>query len=452
MRRMTLKSLLTRTLLGMQNRLGSQNLLEYGLYDYGIPLYPSNLTPEQYLELYEYCGLATRIVDSYPNECWKRFPLVREGDENGTTDFEKQWKVLTSRPDLSLPFNLLTADRISGVGRFGILFLGFSDGKKMDQEVTEADSLLFVRPFCEPFVSVDPADLNKNESNPRYGLPEYYRIKFSTSSNSFQETKVHYSRVLHLSENTLRDKVFGRSRLFGLVPRVLDVSLLLSGSTHMFMRGGFPGYAFEADEDVELQTEDKESMKEQIDDYVHSMSRYLTLQGVKAKALDVQVANPEPHIRAQLQYISITTGIPLRLLIGSEQAQLASSQDRTNFDERVSARQEYYLTPSVVLPLITSLQKVGVLPPTEEPIHCQWIREDLNALVERSKVSVTLAEAIQRYADNPFAMEVFPIRSFLSIVLGLTPEQMDKILEEMDEQEVVPIPPEEDVLPEGDAE
>lgn len=399
----------------------------YGLSLYGVPLYPLETTKSEYKTFYKKHGLARRIVNIYPNGCWQEFPAVKEGGDPKESKFEVAWKKLVKNPKLKLPFNLLKADRLSGIGRFGVLFLGFDDGGQLHKPVKKAEKLLYLRSFDETSVDVD--EVETDTSSERYGQPTKYSIKLQSTTNAetVRPLKVHWTRVLHIVEDTLESEVYGQPRLEGLVPRMLEVSLLLSGSTHMFMRGAFPGISFEADEDVDISDEDQIAMETQIKAYMESMARFLTLQGVKANPLEVQVASPAPYIKAQMEFIAETIGVPSRMLAGSEQAQLASEQDRANFDDKIRARQDNYVTPGIMLPFVERLQNVGVLPETKEPIVVEWVQTDLSSRKDEAEITDLRASAIAHYAREIGSPGVMGEKSFLKYILGLTPEEIAEI-------------------------
>lgn len=98
--------------------------------------HPNTISPENYRDMYDRNGVATRAVDIYPDECWALDPEVYESeDTQDITEFEEAWKQLTSdaKEDISAEEDagrvnalhyLHRVDQISGIGRFGLLFFG----------------------------------------------------------------------------------------------------------------------------------------------------------------------------------------------------------------------------------------------------------------------------------------------------------------------------------------
>ena len=399
--------------------------------------YPDSVDIKDLKKKYKRNGLARRIVDLMPQECWKTLPSIQENkDPEEDTVFEQAWSALASNPKIQLFSNLTRLDKLAGIGRYGILLLGFEGGEPLDKPVvfSSGKGLAYMRPFDESLIRI--LEVETDTSNERYGLPIKYEIDLGTPVKGSLTAKieVHWSRVIHLADNLTDNLTYGIPRLEPVYNQILDIEKVLGGSAEMYWRGAFPGISFEADAETVIGPDDEAAMKEQIDYYVESLSRYLTLQGVKANVLAPAVASPSDQIKAAMEFIAVSIGVPLRILIGSEQAQLASEQDRSNFADRIKGRRENYLTPILMQPFIQRLIDVGTLPlPTEDPF-IMW--PDLYSPSERDKAETakSLTEAVAKYASVPMAQDVLPLQFFLKLILGWDKEQVEAILEEVEIQ------------------
>lgn len=331
--------------------------------------------------MWEREGIAKRVVSVYPEECWKKDPEIYEDEDPDTdTPFEAAWKKLAKQFNI---FNILQrADTLSGIGTFGVILLGIDDGAALDQAVAgiEPDGtaepaghkLLFLRTFDEKCCQV--ASYCTDLTNPRYGQPESYNIFFIEQTNSSQspqpasqQTKVHWTRIVHLADNRETSEVFGEPRMKPVWNRLYDLRKVLSASGEMFWKGGFPGFSFEVNPELQNQASlDTESIRQEFERYSQGLQRYLALTGVTAKSLQPQVADPGPHFITHLKAICISLGVPWRIFMGSEEAKLASDQDVSAWNERVANRQTKYLTPLVILPFINRLIDMGILPPLQK--------------------------------------------------------------------------------------
>lgn len=407
--------------------------------------YPKELTTEQYKLMYDREAVATRVVSVYSEESWVVDPMVQENEEPEETDFEEAWRELEA--ERNLYSYMMKADELSGIGRFGIMLLGYDDGLSLDKPVTGLDDrgeptgnaeneLLFVRVFSEAEVTVKA--LEKDMRNPRYGKPTMYSVSFETVSKTrdanigelktkiSQEQQVHWTRVIHVADNRKSSEVFGVPRMQTLFNRLYDIRKIAGGSGEMFWKGGFPGYAFEMDANARpLTTTQKETLTEEIAAYANGLQRYLTLQGIEAKSLNPQMGDPKDHVETQLELIAIGLGIPKRVFMGAEQAKLASSQDAISWNKRVSRRQNKYLSPYLIRPLIDRLVATGVLP---EPEEYKVVWPDLDAPSDKDKAEVlrTEVEAFSKYVAGGVDA-LIPEEIFLKMFAGLTSEQVEEI-------------------------
>lgn len=462
--------------------------------------FPQSIDLAVYRQYYEREALAQRVVNLYPSDCWSMDPEVYESDDpNEETDFEQAFK------DLNEQFNIFhychRVDELSGIGHYGVLFLGFDDGQKLDQPVKGLDErggitgtvstspttrLLYIRVLDQLLAPI--SELETDPTNPRFGQAKYYNLKllptdeFSEGQSmgaalaasmptgtTLTDLRVHWSRVIHVADNCKSNIILGTPRMRPVFNNLYNCKKILGGSAEMFWQGGFPGYSFEVNPEIANEVEmDVKSVREEFFRFTNSLQRYLAIQGVTAKSLAPQIASPKESLMAQLQAIAIANECPLRILIGSEQAQLASGQDMRSWNKRLSRRNEKHCSPSIIKPLVQRLQAVGVLPRTVPrdvdkkagaaemelkqanqqppqkrqpvrnadapdqrlgPIKVYW--PDLNTLSDTEKADVALkkTQAMAQYVSggvNTF----YPEAPYLINVLGEDKRIVDKVLEQ----------------------
>jgi hypothetical protein len=101
------------------------------------------IDPEACRDLYERDPIANRAVNVWPNESWQVQPTVYESeDPDKTTPFEDAWDGLSmtlrggsnyqDEADSCVWEYLWRADKLSGIGRFGIILLGIDDGQPLE--------------------------------------------------------------------------------------------------------------------------------------------------------------------------------------------------------------------------------------------------------------------------------------------------------------------------------
>lgn len=400
--------------------------------------HPVEVKKEDYKLAFLRGDIAARVVKLFPEESWSESPGIFENEDESETEFEKKWVELEDR--LRLFSMLQRVDIMSGIGRFGILLLGIDDGaplnmpapginEKGERSGTPKANLLYLRVFDESLVVVK--DLEQDVANPRYGLPTKYEVTFADveGQKTTGSQSVHWSRVIHVADNRTCSEIYGQPRMELVFNRLLDVKKIAGGSGEMFWKGGFPGLSLESmpqtGEEIEF---DKESAKQQLEAYMNGLQRYIATVGMQTKSLSVQVADPGPHLEVQLRLIAAAMGVPWRVFIGSEAAQLASEQDTRAWNKRIGRRREEYLNPFVISPFIDRLVAFGTLPEPKEVI-ITW--PDLNSPSNLDKASIAekqsnaMAKYVQAGADL-----LIPPFFYLTQILGLKDDVARSILDE----------------------
>lgn len=401
--------------------------------------YPTTLCFDDYLARYARQDIAKRIVAAPVEEAWQFLPsIVEDEDPKVTTQFEKALEELSKRVNL---FDVIErADLLSGIGRFGVIVLGYDDGKESWRQPVEGTrELKFLLPFSEQSVTIEQFVLDG--SDPRYNLPELYKISPQTLNNQTDTVsltgthEVHWSRVIHLAEGLLEDDVYGEPRLRSVWNRLEDIERISGGSSEMFWRGAFPGMAFNLDPEMvwdESVTDSqgrtpREAQEEEIANFIHGFRRQLRLQGIKAEQFLPQAVSPLDHLDAQFQLISAATGIPKRILTGSERGELASSQDEDAWIRKLNRRRQRYLEPKILRPTIDRLIDHGVLPAPADGYQVNWPDMLTTNGMEQAEIAAKVTEALSKYALSPGIESVVPVEMFLKEVMGFSYEQVDAI-------------------------
>lgn len=412
--------------------------------------YPKEISTAQYKLLYDREGIANRVVRILPEECWRISPTVYETeDPEDKTEFEKAFDNLELTNHIW--HYLRKVDELSGVGRFGILLLGLDDGANLSEPAPginpdtgepipgeRSARLLYLRAFEEHFVQI--ASSETDTRSPRFGKPKMYNINFVFDSTiegaQRKDTKVHWTRVIHVADNTGNSEVFGVPRIQIVYNRMYDLRKILGGSGEMFWKGGFPGISLESLPDVETEF-DIASIREQMTNYQNGLQRYLALQNITAKSLaPVLTDGPDKYFGMQIDAVCIAIGVPKRIFLGSERGELASGQDAETWNNRLMKRQRDYLSPMLVAETVNRFIALGVLPSPTTPADdeegpgyvIEW--PDLNSQTDEKKAenAKTVSEAIAKYLMAG-GDALIPPMEFLTLVLGFEDRVANQILE-----------------------
>lgn len=406
--------------------------------------YKRNLVVADYQEMYDREGIATRLVEIMPEECWKVTPTVYETEDvEEVTEFEKAMEDLLREIDIW--HFLHRADILAGVGQYGVILLGVDDGAATLAEPIqpkEGLKLIFMQPLGQQQAVIEK--INRDKNSEYYGQPEIYKCKLSgdplqatndpQTVEDLSDVKVHRSRILHLAEELGASNVYGRPIQQTVWNRLIDLRKILGGSAEGLWRAGFPYLNFNATGDVDMTPQEKAELKEELVLLTEGLQRALATRNLEAKTLAMSVQSPADAFMVQLKAISIARRIPLRKLMGSEEGKLAAEQDSESWVERVMGRRERYLTP-VIRRFVKWLIEYGILPaPAEEnDFTIAWPDPRMPSKKEVAETARDIAAALKAYIDSG-ASTLMPPEFFFTLVLNLSIEETREILEKAEEE------------------
>ena len=155
---------------------------------------------------------------------------------------------------------------------------------------------------------------------------------------------------------------------------------------------------------------------------------------MKIEKLSSDVADPSEHAKVQIIMLAIAYGIPQRKLAGSERGELASTQDESQWNDKLHSRRIDHLEPDIVRPTIDRLIQYEILSdPGEDGYEIFW--PDLNAPTDKDKADVgkTRSESIKNYSIGLDTELLLPFDIFLEEILDLEPEKVARIVDAREE-------------------
>lgn len=391
--------------------------------------YKLQLQYADYLSQYTRQDIAKAIIDRPVKATWQgQLELVESEDAEKTT-FEKAWTELNKT--FKLRSLLARADRLTGIGKYGVILFGLDDVKEVidfRKPIRPGKRVLkYLKPFGEGSAKISTYE--SDPSNERYGMPLFYDIMVSDVENFSSITvQVHHSRILHILEDHLESEVYGIPKLEAVFNRLYDLEKIVGGDAEMFWRGARPGFQGKLDPDFTLTETTKKELLEQVDEYEHNLRRILINEGIDLKELAQQIADPKNHADIVFTCISAVTGIPKRILSGSERGELSSGQDAVEWKTYVQSRREDHAEPHIIYPFISKLIELKVLPEPESGGYMvDWL--DLFSISEKERVDIgkSRSNSIREYTTNPIAQAILPPDAFFEFCLGLTQPQIDLI-------------------------
>lgn len=421
----------------------------------GLPK-TENITVELLQNLYERSSIAARVVELWPRESWQQWPEIYEDeDEDNITLFEQVLQSLSRGMDYETNYYesqegnpifeaLVRADIMAGIGRYGVIFLGTDDvnditiSQELPDSVYPSRQLRYLTVLPESQATI--AALDNNPSSPRYGLPTHYNLTFSNNNDSTlsirgesqqrvgQTNQVHHSRIIHICDGTSSNKFIGVSRQVPVLNHLLALEKLYPGSARMYWYNASPGISLETHPqlggDVMI---NRTKVRNQMEQYMTGLQKYLMLSGMSAKTLAPNVTDPTTYIQVQIEGITIKLAVPMRIFMGSERGELASTQDADSWADRLGERNRNYTTPRIVVPFINRLINKGILPqPTK--FYCEWPDLKVKNHSEEVDNNSKRVASFVTYLEGPMSQVVSPM-DYLTRYDTFTKEEAKQILE-----------------------
>lgn len=430
---------------------------------YQVLGYETRLTIQHYRALYERDGLAQRIVDLPPSETWVAgFEVVEDEDPEIDTEFEKAARELGER--LNLPQVFLAADQLAGLGHYSGVLIGAGYPNRpidlstpLPANIGGPDNIIYLTPFAEDNCRV--TKLDTSPASPHYGQPLTYEIilglptggvqfdgVFGLSQNSLGEVvpDVHWTRVLHIAEKAHENKIYGVPRLRAVYDYLEALFKVVHGGAEGAWRRMDPGIYIDIDPEVDirpdpgtgegLSDEDAQAaairqVEQKAQDYYHGMNRFIVGRGMQVTPLNANVKDYGANSDTLLKLIAASTGIPLRILTGSEMGKLASDQDRENANDRASERRMSFAEGVVRQFFDRLIEHKGLPKPklNNGKYMIQW-GEAQKELTETEKATVTgaiaLANSNQHNSGDTIILTSSEIRERVWGLDPLTPDQL----------------------------
>lgn len=442
-----------------------------------------------YQEAFDRGDIAARVVGCWPEDVWRVNPSVYEvEDSDEATPFEEAFDALGKQlrgrswllGDDSHPLwdYAKRAHILSRSGRYSVALVGTDDGLPLDQPargVQEANSapagkgvpapsangayrltvnaaetagrkLLYLSVF--PEAQAEVSTWETNPSSPRYRQPVTYTLTFDDPSSLWQggstgsTRQVHWTRVVHVAVDVLGCDWLAVPAMQACFNRLYDLRKVYGASGEAFWQNAIMKLFFELLPSLAGKADvDQASMKAEYEKLIRGLQPGMVLENFSAKTVAPSVVDPGPHAEALITAICVAINYPKRRFMGSEQGELASSEDTKRHNANVRGYQTGRVTARLVAPLIDRFIMLGVLPEpeprevdvggqtvTRQGYHVDWPDVTAQSETEKATVFQQRMAGLSAYVSGGVEA-LIPPREMLTLEAGYTDEEADQVLE-----------------------
>ena len=366
-------------------------------FDFGFPDY---ITFDMKYAMFKRNGLAMAGVTHAINKTWSDYPLLTDG-EDAHSESKVEALVKQAFKRLSFWQKLKEADQRSRVGDYAGLIFRFADNKPFSAPVDTVpgglDGLVEIIPCFEGQLLVGAYD--NDERSATYGQPTSFLFNEASvdrkraNNRSFQ---VHPSRVVIWSSD---GTVCGESVLEAGYNDLLTMEKIIGAGGEGFWKNAKSSPVLNMDKDMNPESlatmlgvplaQIADKLDEVIAGWQKGFDQLLMLQGIDAKTLGVTLPQPAEFFMVALQSFAASLNEPLKILVGSQSGERASTEDAKEWNGTIMSRRENYVKPCIER-VIELLQRVGVLPAIEWYIDWTDLTEDTKE--ERMANALKMAE------------------------------------------------------------
>ena len=357
--------------------------------------YPTNLDFDDFYRLYERHGVGHGAVQRLLEKCWETDPWVIQGDEwdekRPATPWEESLRLMFKRLQLWDVFT--DGDRPRMVGHYSGLLLQVADGQRWDQPLIPKRGLLFkVIPAWEG--QLKPTSWDENPDSPGYGQPSMWeyqedQVRENEEAAPGRVVQIHPSRVVILGD--VRD---GVPFLKAGYNDCVNIEKILGGTGESYLKNAARQVAVEYDKDVDLGsiaqahgvslTELQQLFNDQARRLNIGNDVLMVLQGGKANPLVANVPDPEPPFNVSLASFAASVQIPVKVLVGMQTGERASTEDIRDFNKRGQQRRLKRLAPDVHKFVTHLIHKRLIDAPPGAEFTVMW--DDLSESTQQEKL------------------------------------------------------------------
>lgn len=378
--------------------------------------FPTTLNFKLLHNMFRRNGLARAAVNKTVDKTWETSPFLLEQERDGSqtikreeTPLEKQIRLAFKR--LRFWTKVSDADSNSLVSGYAGLILRFADNRPLHEPVESVpngiDGLVEVIPVWSDQLTA--LEWDQNELSQTFGKVVLYEfkeaaVKRRTGSNPGRTLKIHPSRIIIWSDDGTTDCY---SMLEAGYNDLVTVEKIVGASGEGFWKNAKSSPIFEMDPKVDVGQLEKtmgmkgqeliDSLNAQVEAYQRGFDEMMLVQGITAKQLNVSLSDPASPFSIAVQSFSASISMPMKILIGMQTGERASTEDAQEWARTIMARRAKYTEPNIML-IVERLVEVGCL--EDKDWYIDW--DDLTEASSEVKFNIAtkMAEINAKTIDS----------------------------------------------------
>lgn len=352
---------------------------EYGFKD--------ELDFNDFYKLVKRGGIAFGAVKKIIDRCWKTNPWIIEGDEEDASKDTTVWeaKVNEALKKVSFWQHFKEADRRRLCARYSALLLHVNDGGDWKHPVKRVKRLVKLTPVWQG--ALTPKEYDKDPLSETYGEPKVWYYSTSSPDGHIDQLEVHRDRVFILGDWSSEAIGFLEPSYNNFV----SLEKVEGGSGESFLKNAARQLNINFDKEVNLEAIARahdvpvNELQTIFDKVTREMNvgndAAVITQGANVSPIVTAVSDPSPTYNVNLQSAAAGVDIPVKILVGQQTGERASTQDEEYFNSRCQSRRGD-LAPEIEA-FIHHCIKIRVLENTAS-FTCVW--DDLTESKQKDKL------------------------------------------------------------------
>jgi hypothetical protein len=376
--------------------------------------YPETLTFKQFFDMYARNGLARAGVERTILTTWQDAPWLlekeRDGSQGAVKDETKLEKEVRLRfTTLRLWQHLAEADRRSLVGGYAGVILRLADNKSFDQPVERVpgglDGLVETIPAWEGQLTV--SSWEDDQKSERYGQPKLFGFNEAAVDAGRSQPRsfnIHPDRVVVWSKD---GTVHARSLLEPGFNDLMTLEKISGAGGEGFWKNAKSAPVLEVDAEANIGAmaeamgvkpeEIADKMAAQVEGWNKGFDKLLMMQGIQAKTLGITLPSPEHFFAIAMQSYAASIPIPLKILVGSQSGERASTEDASEWARTIMSRRTNQIVPNT-MEMVERLVRFGILP--EKDWHLDWSDLTEASMADKIDRANKMADVNQKMKDT----------------------------------------------------